>query len=315
MEQRVLGRTGRLVSVLGLGGHTYPVGEHGFATHDERAALVARLVAGGVSYFDTTWLNEVELLADSFRRAGLDSADYTVSLQYVDAVSDGQWRHRLRAEVEQRLAVLGWSRAPLFLMGIGNGRPPVGEIIAALEALAELRDQGLIGHLGLSCHEPARFAAVAEALERTDLADYLLLRYNPKFAQAAERLLPVAQAHGVGVVGMKVCCWDCGPDQWGRRISVFEPAADVDEGARAEAVAASLRWALRHPAVATIVPAMNATWEADANLAAVARLDEPVDETQWSPWRDRLWDRVSLAGLAVGAESAAIRERAAALLG
>src|SRR5258708_6632276 len=68
MQQRTLGRTSLNVSVLGLGGHTYPVGEGGFCTYEERAQLVARLLEGGVNYFDTTWMNEVELLADSFRR-------------------------------------------------------------------------------------------------------------------------------------------------------------------------------------------------------------------------------------------------------
>ena len=310
METRILGRTGISVSVLGLGGHTYPVGDNGFCSYDERAALVARLLAGGVNYFDTTWMNEVELLADSFKRCG-GGAGCPVSLQYVDGISDNGWRDKLRGEVERRLTVMGYSRAPLFLMGVGNAKPPLSEIVAALEALARLRDEGLIENIGVSCHELSRFETIADAIEKTDLPDYMLIRYNYKFPQASERLFTVAQAHNVGVVAMKVFCWDCGPDQWGRRISVFEPtdAAEPTSLAAQE----SLKWTLQHPAVATLVPAMNAMWEVEQNLAALTRLHEPVDTGVFAPYRDRLWDKEALLDLAHNAESAAIRERAMAL--
>lgn len=311
MEQRTCGRTGLSVSVLGLGGHTYPVGPNGFCTHEQRAQLVQQLLDGGVNYFDTTWMNEVGLLADSFRRCG-PGGERHVSLQYVDGISASHWRQDLRREVEQRLEILGYAHAPLFLMGVGNGKPPLGEIIAALEAMASLKAEGLIANIGVSCHELSRFEALADAIERTDLIDYMLIRYNYKFPQAAERLLPLAQSRNVGVVAMKVFCWDCGPDQWGRRISVFEPVPKQSQ--TTEAAQQSLRWALRQPAVATTVPAMNALWEVAQNLAAVERLDAPVDTALFEPYRDRLWRQDDLRQLRAGAESAAIRERAAALL-
>jgi aryl-alcohol dehydrogenase-like predicted oxidoreductase len=148
LEQRPLGRTGLNVSVLGLGGHTYPVGEDGFCTHEERAQLVSRLIEQGVNYFDTTWVNEVELLADSFRRCGAGAACH-VSLQYVDGISDPRWRESLRGELERRLTLMGYSRAPLFLMGVGNHKPPLTEIVAALEAMARLKEEGLILNAGV----------------------------------------------------------------------------------------------------------------------------------------------------------------------
>lgn len=318
MEKRVLGRTEREVSVLGLGGHTYPVGDSGFCTHEERAELVGRLIDGGVNYFDTTWMNEVELLADSFRRSG-KGAGSVVSLQYVDGISDRGWREKLRGEVERRLQVMGYSHAPLFLMGVGNGKPPLSEIVAAVAALSDLRDEGLIENIGVSCHELSRFDTLAEVIEETDLLDYMLIRYNYKFPQAADQLFTVAQKHDVGVVGMKVFCWDCGPDQWGRRISVFEPTDKVGMSADTNtdtAIAAreSIRWVLQTPAISTIVPAMNAFWEVEQNLAAVSDLSTPADTAVFAPYRDRLWDTAALQDLSEHAESAAIRERANALL-
>ena len=316
MQRRTLGRTNLSVSALGLGGHTYPVGPGGFRTLDERARLVARLIEGGVNYFDTTWVNEVELLADSYQRIGMKDTP-VVSLQYVDGISDAGWRTKLRGEVERRLTVMGYSSAPLFLMGVGNNKPPLAEIIAALEAMARLKAEGLIEHIGVSCHEISRFETLADAIEHTDLVDYMLIRFNYKFPQAAERLFPVAAAHNVGIVAMKVFCWDCGPDQWGRRISVFEPVAAADRGAAALSqvpAQQSLRWALQHPAISTAVPAMNALWEVEQNLWAAEHLDAPVETDSFSAFQDRLWDPAQLAELADCAESAAIRERAAALL-
>eukprot|EP01043_Picozoa_sp_COSAG02_P097951 COSAG02_NODE_34138_length_489_cov_0.664103_2_plen_74_part_01 len=73
MERRTLGRTGLSVSALGVGGHTYPVGDGTdfYTSHEQRAALIGRLLEAGVNYFDTTWLNELELLVDSFNRLGV----------------------------------------------------------------------------------------------------------------------------------------------------------------------------------------------------------------------------------------------------
>ena len=91
-----------------------------------------------------------------------------------------------------------------------------------MEALAGLRHEGLIRNLGVSCHELSRFDTLASIIEETDLIDLMMLRFNFKFPQAAERLFPVARRRNVGLVAMKVFCWDCGPDQWGRRKLAYE---------------------------------------------------------------------------------------------
>jgi aryl-alcohol dehydrogenase-like predicted oxidoreductase len=316
--KRVLGRTRIETYPVGLGGHTYPIGEGPdyFATPDDRASLVKRLVDGGVNYFDTTWLNEAQQLADSFMRAGV-GRQAAVSLQYVDAISDPRWREKLRPEVEARLKVMGYSRAPLFIMGVGNNQPPLGEIIAALEAMARLRDAGLVVNIGVSCHELGHFPILVQAIERTDLVDYMMIRFNWKFQQAGDELFDVAKEHNIGVVAMKVFCWDCGPNQWDRRISVFEPAGN---GGRDESSSdltpaqKSLIWTFRNSPAAVAVPAINASWEADECLDAIAHLDIPVDVSEFGHYADRLWREGDLASLAEGAESKAIRDRARSLI-
>lgn len=316
--KRILGRTQLEVFPLGLGGHTYSVGDRPdcFATPEWRARLVASLVEGGVNYFDTTWLNEVSLLADSFRRAGVGK-DAVVSLQHVDGISDGKWREKLRGEVEARLRIMNYSCAPLFLMGVGNNKPPLSEIIAALEAMARLRDEGLIRFIGVSCHELGHFPALVEAIERTDLIDYMMIRFNWKCQQANEGLFEAARKHGIGVVAMKVFCWDCGPYQWGRRISVFEPTDPADRDPNPASLSPAqqgLIWALSNSPAAVAVPAINAEWEAQQCLGAMPHLDASVDTSAFGKYAERLWSQDELSDIADKAESRDTRERARVLL-
>jgi aryl-alcohol dehydrogenase-like predicted oxidoreductase len=314
MKTRRLGRTGLEVSVLGAGGHTYPVGDgaDAFCSRDERARLIRHLVDHGVRYFDTTWLNEVELLADSLRRADVREPVH-ISLQHVDGISDPRWRERLRPELEARLTMMGYTRAPLFLMGVGNGRPPLSEIAAACEAMQALRDEGLITHIGVSCHDLEAFSKLAAVIESSNLIDYMLIRYNWKFPQAAEQLFPIARQHDVGIVVMKVFCWDCGPEAWDRRISVFEPVRAEERGASAlvlNAAQRSLLWCLQTAPCATVVPSINARWEADQLLQAVAAEAGVAETDDFAVYRSRLDDPAELSAMAAMAESRAIRDRA-----
>lgn len=314
MQTRRLGRTGREVSVLGVGGHVYPVGDapDDFCTLEERSRLIARLVEAGVNYFDTTWLNEAELLADSLKRANIRQS-LTVSLQFVDGISDPNWRQKLRSELESRLKVMGYSKAPLFIMGVGNHRPPVAEIAAACEAMQALKAEGLIENIGISCHDLGAFEKIAQVIEASDPLDYLMLRFNWKFQQAGERLFEVAAKHDVGIVIMKVFCWDCGPDNWDKRISVFEPTDAEQRLPKTEELnpaQRSLLWCLQNAPCATTVPAINALWEAEQLIQAVETLDDVPPVNDFALYRDRLYDADQLEQLATLAESAAIRERA-----
>lgn len=314
MDVKRLGRTGFQVSVLGVGGHTYPVGDSpdAFCTLDDRARLMRRLVEAGVNYFDTTWLNEVELLADSLRRADIRQPVH-VSMQYVDGISDSRWRERLRGEVEMRLKVMGYDRAPLFIMGVGNNRPPLSEISAACEAMQALKEEGLVENIGVSCHDLEAFDKIAAVIEATDLLDYMMIRYNWKFRQAGERLFPAAQQHDVGVVAMKVFCWDCGPDNWDKRISVFEPVESEARSPRVPSLNAaqrSLLWCLQTAPCATTVPAINAPWEAEQLLQAVESNATSVSVGDFAAFENRLYDPSALEQMANLAESAAVRERA-----
>jgi predicted aldo/keto reductase-like oxidoreductase len=315
-----LGRTGYEVYKLGLGGHTYPVGNDkgSFQSNDQRAQLVHHLVSHGVNYFDTTWVNEVELLADSFQRAGIkDKNNLFVSLQYVDGISDPMWREKLNQELESRLRIMDYNSAPLFIMGVGNNDITLDEFVSACEAMGKLKSEGLIKHIGVSCHRIEYFPYVAKVIKEFDLIDYMMIRFNWKFQQANDELFKIAKENDVGVALMKVFCWDCGPDQWGRRISVFEPVEAVDSLVEKQDLTPaqrSLIWSLQNSPSHVAVVSMNTIWEVEMNLNAIKHKDSNVYTSDFPFYANRLWNRDELSKLSVAAESNAIRDRAINLL-
>ena len=316
--KRRLGRTGFQVTPIGLGGHTYPVGvsQNAFCSYEQRAELVQYLVDSEINYFDTTWVNEVELLADSFRR--IDIKEHCiVSLQFVDGISDSRWREKMRKELETRLDIMGYDSAPLFITGVGNGKVSFADIVAACEAMTKLKEESLIQNIGVSCHQIELFSTLSKVIKETDLIDYMMIRFNWKYQQANEELFPVAVEHDVGLVAMKVFCWDCGPGQWGRRISVFEPIRDADRVGDTPSLTPaqrSLVWTLSDSPVAVAVPAMNTVWEAKQSINALQYIGTEVTTDDFSVYADRLWNTEELRSLSLLSESETIRQRARDLL-
>jgi predicted aldo/keto reductase-like oxidoreductase len=304
--------------VLGLGGHTYPVGNGSgaFMTPDDRARLVHYLVSSGVNYFDTTWINEVRLLADSFRRADIKEG-VLVSLQSDYCIRDVRWREKLRQEVESRVSILGYADAPLFLMGLGEGDVSYGEIISACEAMMRLKEERLIRNIGVSCHDLSLFPLISRAIRETGLIDYMMIRFNWKFQRAQEELFPVAKEHDVGIVLMKMFCWDCCPTQWNKRISVFEPVSGEKRTGNDLSLTPAQRhilWCIQNSHCDVVVPAMNSMEEANENIRALRSIDSKVGTDDFEEYRERLWNKKELKRLASHAKSAVIREQARLIL-
>lgn len=310
---RRLGRTGFEVMVLGLGGHTYPVGNGPdcFLTPDDRAHIVRHLVSSGVNYFDTTWIHEVELLADSFKRAHIKE-NVQVSLQFVDGISDTQWRQKLRQEIESRLRILGYTHAPLFLMGMGNSDVSYAELVAACEAMAKLKEEKLIRNIGISCHKASLYPLISRAIRETGLIDYIMILFNWKFQQANEELLPVARDHEVGTVIMKAFCWDCN-----RRISVFEPTDHknrIENHLSLTPAQRHLLWCIQNSDCDIVVPSMNTMREVNENIQALKSINVRVSTDDFETYNSRLWNKREIKHLSSCAESKTIRDTAQLLL-
>jgi len=314
---RRLGRTGFEVNVLGLGGHTYPVGngpDH-FMTAEDRAKLVHYLVSSGANYFDTTWIEEVELLADSLSRANVKEK-VLVSL-HGGCLTEPQWSRELRQGIEARLDILGFTDASLFIVNVGDREASYAEVISACETLQKLKEEHIVQNIGLSCHTISLFPVISRVIRETDMIDYIMVRFNWKFQQANEELFPVAEDHDVGIVGMKLFCWDCSPGFWDRRISVFEPVNREHRTENEPSLTPAQRhllWCIQNSPCDVFVPAMNSMWEVEQNIQALRSMGIKVGTDDFERYRVRLWNEKEIKKLALHAESKTIRERAEILL-
>ena len=314
---RRLGRTGFEVNVLGLGGHTYPVGDSPdcFMTPDARAKLVSHLVSSGVNYFDTTDLREVEVLADSFSRADI-RRNAVVSL-HGGRITDPQWREKLRPGIESSLDILGYPSAPLFITSVGDGDTSYADAVAACEAMTKLKEEKLVRNIGLSCHTISLFPLISKVIRETDMLDYIMIRFNWKSQQANEELFPVAKEHDVGVVLMKIFCWDCFPSKWERRISVFQPLSSesrMEDKSSLTPAQRNILWCIQNSPCDVIVPSMNTMREVKENIQALKSIDAEVATDDFEKYSGRLWNRKEIKSLARHAESKIIRDRAIFLL-
>lgn len=142
------------VSRIALGG--CPLGGHGWGAIDdtESVAAVQAAVDAGVTFFDTADVyglgHSEELLS---RALGEDRHRVTVATKFgVRMAADGRTFRDVspawaRSAVEDSLRRLRLERIPLYYMHWPDGRTPIEDVVGAL---ADLRDEGKIGAIGLS---------------------------------------------------------------------------------------------------------------------------------------------------------------------
>ncbi|WP_448004086.1 aldo/keto reductase [Agromyces bauzanensis] len=164
-----------------------------------------------------------------------------------------------------------------------------------LPALARLRDEGVVGAIGIGTN---RADAAARAVREGDL-DLVMIagRYTLLEQPAFDELLPLCEERGVGVVAVGV--FNSGllatdaPGE-GARYDYGRVPADILERARRLAAVcadagvslpvAALHFPLRHPAVRAILVGTARAADVRQNLE---RLREPVPDALWEALREQ----------------------------
>jgi len=165
-----------------------------------------------------------------------------------------------------------------------------------ISTLIELRDQGVVRAIGAGMNQSAM---LAEFVRRCDVDVVMLAgRYTLLDQSALDDLLPIAQERGVGVVAAGV--YNSGllsrevvPDDAHYEYQPAPPelvarARDLAEVCGRHGVTlpqAAVRFALRHPAVVSVVVGARDAAQAAGNLA---RYDADIP--------DALWDELELSG-------------------
>ncbi len=316
-RQRRLGRSGVRVSALGLG--TAPIGNLYTAVPEQEAAeTVRRALAAGLTYLDTAphyGLGVAEqrlgaVLAQIPRETFTLSTKVGRLLRPLDEGEevDGQgfvevprlkrvWdftRDGIRASLEESLERLGLERVDvLYLHDPDDHEREVYE--TGYPALAELRDQGLVGAIGAGMNQAEMLARFVRDLD----LDVVLLagRYTLLDQRGLAELLPLCERRGTSVVIGGVYNSGLLADPRPGATYDYAPAAPglVERALRIQQVcarhgvplrAAAVQFPFGHPAVASVLVGARST-EQVADAVAMAGFPIP----------DELWDELQETGL------------------
>ncbi|MBI2906845.1 MAG: aldo/keto reductase [Chloroflexi bacterium] len=201
MERRTFGRTGKMLPILSFGAQRV-VDSHG-CSENEALRIMNRALDSGVCYFDTAWIYSE---GQSEERVGKVARNRRAEM-WIATKTWARDRSGARRQLEESLRRLQtdyvdeWRMHNVWSMGeLDKIAGPGG----ALEAAVKAREEGLVRHISISGHSNPQVQN--EALERfpfdsvlcaLSVLDHFVLSFSEEF-------LPVANARGVAVAGMKV---------------------------------------------------------------------------------------------------------------
>jgi uncharacterized protein len=278
LPQRILGKTGVKVPILGLGADGIMTDA---TDRDEVLRFLTGALDAGITFFDTAYMygkngqseKNLGLLMRGPRRKEAFLATKTGSRTYDGAMQ----------QVETSLKRLGTDRLDLLQVHHVTARDDVaafGKKNGVLAAFARLRDQKVVRFTGLTGH--ANDPQVAEALRLYDWDTFMCFANPARFARPAlEEQLPAARKKNLGLIGMKA---------FGGRPNTLIGA----EPGRADA-ASLLTFALSQP-VALVIVGVTTTHQLTENLE-VARTFAPMPADRQEALRARIdagtkpWER------------------------
>ncbi|MET9664796.1 aldo/keto reductase [Streptomyces sp. NPDC006475] len=317
MEQRVLGRTGRNVSVVGLG--TWQLGaDWGDVREEDALAVLDAAVDDGVTFFDTADVygdGRSEQLIGRYLR-GRPDAGIVVATKMgrrVDQLPENYVLDNFRAWNDRSRRNLGVDTLDLVQLHC----PPssVYSSDAVFDALDTLVAEKRIAAYGVSVETCAE-ALTAIARPGTASVQIIL---NPFRLKPLEEVLPAAAEAGVGIIARVPLASGLLSGKYtkdtvftaddhrtynrhGEAFDQGETFSGVDYGTGVEAAAefaalapegatpagTALRWIIQQPGVTSVIPGARSAEQARANAAAAAL--DPLPQVTLDAVRD-LYDR------------------------
>lgn len=233
MEYRVLGKTALRISRLGFGG--IPIQK---TSAEETKTLIRYLAEQGVNYIDT-------------------ARGYTVSEEYLGYALEGirdrfvlatksmaRTKEAMEQDINISLRNLRTEYIDLYQVHNPTAKD-LEQVLApggALEALLEARQQGKIGHIGITLHSVELFRKAVTY----DWVETIMFPYNIVETQARELIAQCAEKN-IGFIDMK-------------------PLA----GGAIEDARLAIRFVLNNPNVTVVIPGMATVEEAKQNLCAAS---------------------------------------------
>jgi aryl-alcohol dehydrogenase-like predicted oxidoreductase len=299
MEKRILGRTGRAVSVIGLG--TWQLGaDWGDVDEKDALAVLAAAASTGTTFLDTADVygdGRSEQIIGQFLAAN-PGAEFTVATKMGRRVAQEPEFYTLdnfRAWTDRSRANLGTDR--LDLVQLHCPPTPVFSSDAVYDALDTLVAEQRIAAYGVSVETCAQ-ALTAIARPGTATVQIILNAFRRK---PLDEVLPAARAAGVGIIarvplasgllsGRYTHETSFAADDhrtFNRHGEAFDAGetfsgVDFDTGvdaarefaalapAGATPAQAALRWVIQQPGVSTVIPGARNAAQAEQNAASAA---------------------------------------------
>ncbi|WP_307848654.1 oxidoreductase [Microbispora oryzae] len=250
--------------------------------HTTALAVLRRAVELGVSHIDTSDFYGPHVANDLIKEALHPYPDHLVIATKVGVVRD-EWHgfeaaaepQRLREQVDENLLRLGRDRLDLVYLRVGGDGllfPSEAPFAESFEALAELRQRGLIRHLGLSgvtvaqLAEARAIAPVAAVQNRLHLFD----RSGADVLSACEDAGIAFTAYFPLAAGMLRPGLDLSQAPPGMAPSAAQLAVLDEIGGRygATRIQAALAWLLGHSPVTLAIPGTSSLVHLEENMAA-----------------------------------------------
>ena len=257
LKKRRLGKTGLMVSELGLGAMDTP-------HSPEAEATVSAALDLGIDFIDSAreYAGSEHLLGEVVRQRG--GKDFHIaSKTFSHSINGSQY------DIDHSLRVLGVEFIDLYQLhdiSTMDAWEAVMREDGALAGLQVAQYRGLIGHIGISCHsnEVLREAITSGAF------DTVMLEYSAFFTETAP-LIELAAEHDVGVIVMRPLGGS------GRTSTMRGRIADGYDGPLTPANL--LRYVLSNPGVSVAIPGASYPSRIQEN-AATASGYEPMDEAE-----------------------------------
>jgi aryl-alcohol dehydrogenase-like predicted oxidoreductase len=197
MEQRTLGRTGRKVSVVGLG--TWQLGaDWGNVDDDDALAVLDAAVGSGVNFFDTADVygdgRSEQLIGRYLKTNSAETFVATKMGRRTDQVPENYTLDNFRAWTDRSRRNLGVDR--LDLVQLHCPPTPIFSSDAVYDALDTLVAEDRIANYGVSVETCAE---ALEAIARPGIASVQII-LNAFRLKPLEQVLPAGLDAGVGII-------------------------------------------------------------------------------------------------------------------